>query len=85
MSLALLGHYEYCPSPPSRKLLGLGYWQTDSEDSELIPQQTPSLFQNVIPINFSLNLNGTQIQKGISSEMIFSFNKIVANIYDFFL
>ncbi len=38
----------------------------------------------VRPINFSLTLNGEQVQKGISSDMIFSFDKIVANISEYF-
>jgi 2-keto-4-pentenoate hydratase/2-oxohepta-3-ene-1,7-dioic acid hydratase in catechol pathway len=36
------------------------------------------------PINFSLNLNGTQVQKGTSADMIFSFDKIVAHISEYF-
>jgi 2-keto-4-pentenoate hydratase/2-oxohepta-3-ene-1,7-dioic acid hydratase in catechol pathway len=36
------------------------------------------------PINFSLNLNGTQVQKGNSADMIFSFDKIVAHISEYF-
>ena len=36
------------------------------------------------PINFSLNLNGTEVQKGNSNDMIFSFDKIVANISEYF-
>ncbi len=35
-------------------------------------------------INFSLNLNGTQVQNGKSDDMIFSFDKIVANISEYF-
>lgn len=36
------------------------------------------------PINFSLNLNGTQVQKGTSADMIFSFDKIIAHISEYF-
>jgi 2-keto-4-pentenoate hydratase/2-oxohepta-3-ene-1,7-dioic acid hydratase in catechol pathway len=36
------------------------------------------------PINFSLNLNGTQVQKATSADMIFSFDKIVAHISEYF-
>ena len=36
------------------------------------------------PINFSLNLNGSQVQKGVSDDMIFSFDKIIANISEYF-
>lgn len=38
----------------------------------------------VKPINFSLTLNGEQVQKGNSSEMLFSFDKIVAHISEYF-
>ena len=38
----------------------------------------------VRPINFSLNLNGEQVQKGNSSDMLFSFDKIVAHISEYF-
>jgi 2-keto-4-pentenoate hydratase/2-oxohepta-3-ene-1,7-dioic acid hydratase in catechol pathway len=38
----------------------------------------------VKPINFSLNLNGEQVQKGNSSDMLFSFDKIVAHISEYF-
>jgi len=36
------------------------------------------------PFNFSLNLNGTEVQKGNSKDMIFTFDKIVANISEYF-
>ncbi len=36
------------------------------------------------PINFSLNLNGTQVQKGTSADMIFSFDKIISHISEYF-
>jgi 2-keto-4-pentenoate hydratase/2-oxohepta-3-ene-1,7-dioic acid hydratase in catechol pathway len=36
------------------------------------------------PINFSLNLNGTQVQKGSSADMIFTFDKIISHISEYF-
>ena len=36
------------------------------------------------PIKFSLNLNGTEVQNGNNEDMIFSFDKIVANISEYF-
>ena len=35
-------------------------------------------------INFSLKLNKTEVQKGNSAEMIFSFDSIIANISNYF-
>lgn len=43
---------------------------------------TPQILQN--PINFSLKNNGEIVQKGTSSNMLFSFDKIVANISNYF-
>lgn len=43
---------------------------------------TPALIKN--PFHFSLQLNDEVVQTGISSEMIFSFEKIVANISQYF-
>lgn len=36
------------------------------------------------PIRFSMDLNGETVQKGNSADMIFSFDKIVANISQYF-
>lgn len=36
------------------------------------------------PINFSLNKNGENVQKGITTDMIFSFDQIVTNISNYF-
>ncbi len=47
-------------------------------------------FVNITPdfkktnINFSLKLNKTEVQKGNSAEMIFSFDSIIANISNYF-
>lgn len=35
-------------------------------------------------INFSMNLNGTEVQKGNTADMIFSFGKIIAYASQFF-
>lgn len=42
----------------------------------------PEILKN--PINFSLKNNGDFVQKGISSDMMFSFDQIVANISNYF-
>lgn len=36
------------------------------------------------PVHFSLNVNGSQVQNGCSNDMIFSFDKIIANISEYF-
>lgn len=36
------------------------------------------------PINFSLNKNGEKVQKGISTDMIFTFDQIVSHISNYF-
>jgi 2-keto-4-pentenoate hydratase/2-oxohepta-3-ene-1,7-dioic acid hydratase in catechol pathway len=43
---------------------------------------TPTLLKN--PIHFSLQLNGDTVQTGIHTDMIFSFEKIVSNISQYF-
>lgn len=37
-----------------------------------------------LPTDFSLNLNHVQVQKGNNTEMIFSFDKIISNISEYF-
>jgi len=36
------------------------------------------------PIHFSFSKNGETVQQGVSSEMIFSFDKVIANITNYF-
>jgi 2-keto-4-pentenoate hydratase/2-oxohepta-3-ene-1,7-dioic acid hydratase in catechol pathway len=36
------------------------------------------------PFNFSMDLNGETVQKGSSADMVFSFDRIVANISQYF-
>src|SRR5215210_934907 len=43
---------------------------------------TPELLRK--PINFSMKNNGADVQKGISSDMIFKFDEIVAHISNYF-
>jgi 2-keto-4-pentenoate hydratase/2-oxohepta-3-ene-1,7-dioic acid hydratase in catechol pathway len=43
---------------------------------------TPPMLKN--PIHFSLQLNGETVQTGIHTDMLFSFEKIVANISQYF-
>jgi 2-keto-4-pentenoate hydratase/2-oxohepta-3-ene-1,7-dioic acid hydratase in catechol pathway len=43
---------------------------------------TPDLLRN--PMNFSLNNNSEPVQKGLSTDMIFSFDEIIAHISNYF-
>ncbi len=43
---------------------------------------TPAMLKN--PLHFSLQLNGETVQTGVHTDMIFSFEKIVANISQYF-
>jgi len=43
---------------------------------------TPAMLKN--PVRFSLELNGTNVQHGVSNDMIFSFEKIIVNISQYF-
>ncbi len=43
---------------------------------------TPQILKN--PIHFSMKLNGETVQKGVSKDMLFSFDKIIANISQYF-
>ncbi|MBY0482378.1 MAG: fumarylacetoacetate hydrolase family protein [Chitinophagaceae bacterium] len=43
---------------------------------------SPALLKN--PFHFSLQQNGNTVQTGDSTQMIFSFNKIIANISNYF-
>ena len=50
----------------------IGKWK------EIIPEMLNK------PISFSLNKNGENVQKGITTDMIFSFDQIVTNISNYF-
>ncbi len=43
---------------------------------------TPQMLKN--PMAFSMNMNGETVQKGSSKDMLFSFDKIIANISQYF-
>lgn len=43
---------------------------------------TPDILRK--PINFSMSLNGETVQRGTSSDMIFSFEQIIANVSQYF-
>lgn len=36
------------------------------------------------PIHFSMSMNGEPVQKGVTSDMLFSFEKIITNISQYF-
>lgn len=56
-------------------------WDNSAVLGKLTPL-TPDMLNN--PINFSLQLNDGIVQQGNSSQMIFSFNRIVADISQYF-
>jgi 2-keto-4-pentenoate hydratase/2-oxohepta-3-ene-1,7-dioic acid hydratase in catechol pathway len=56
-------------------------WDNSAVLGKLTPL-TPDMLIN--PINFSLQLNDSVVQQGNSSQMIFSFNRIVADISQYF-
>lgn len=43
---------------------------------------TPEMLRS--PINFSLNMNGTNVQQGVTTDMIFTFDQIVTHISNYF-
>ena len=56
-------------------------WDNSALVGEWI-EATPSMMKR--PINFSMQLNGETVQVGDSSNMLFSFEKIIANITQYF-
>lgn len=56
-------------------------WDNSAIVGEWI-ETTPAMLKN--PIHFSLALNGQTVQSGVSTEMIFSFDQIIANISQYF-
>ena len=40
-------------------------------------------FNNISDLNFSMNLNGKEVQKGNTSDMIFSFDKVISYVSQF--
>lgn len=56
-------------------------WDNSAIVGEWI-ETTPAMLKN--PIHFSLALNGQVVQKGISTDMIFSFDQIISNISQYF-
>lgn len=64
------GPWEICKSFDNSAVLG-----------EFVPM---SKFEDINNINFSLNLNDCRVQKGNSSEMIFSVDEIIAYVSKYF-
>lgn len=56
-------------------------WDNSAVVGKWIPL-TPEMLKK--PFEFSLKNNGQQVQKGISTDMIFKFEQIVANISNYF-
>jgi 2-keto-4-pentenoate hydratase/2-oxohepta-3-ene-1,7-dioic acid hydratase in catechol pathway len=63
---------------------GLPWEKAKGWDGSALIGKWKDISQVSKPINFSLKLNGDQVQKGNSSEMLFSFDKIIAHISEYF-
>ena len=63
---------------------GLPWEKAKGWDGSAVVGKWIDISKVVRPINFSLNLNGEQVQKGNSGDMLFSFDKIVAHISEYF-
>ncbi len=68
------------------KRKGLPWEKAKAWDNSAILGKLISLTPDILnkPINFSLQLNDSLVQQGSSSEMIFSFNRIVSDISQYF-
>jgi 2-keto-4-pentenoate hydratase/2-oxohepta-3-ene-1,7-dioic acid hydratase in catechol pathway len=68
------------------KKKGLPWEKAKAWDSSAIignwKEITPELLRK--PIHFSLNKNGEKVQAGVTTEMIFTFDEIVAHISNYF-
>jgi 2-keto-4-pentenoate hydratase/2-oxohepta-3-ene-1,7-dioic acid hydratase in catechol pathway len=68
------------------KKKGLPWEKAKAWDNSAVVGQWKDLTPDFLkqPVSFSLNKNGEEVQKGVSTDMIFSFDKIVANISNYF-
>lgn len=68
------------------KKKGLPWEKAKAWDNSAVVGQWKDLTPDALkqPFSFSLRKNGEEVQKGISTDMIFSFDKIVANISNYF-
>lgn len=63
---------------------GLPWEKAKGWDNSAFVGRWKDMAQVKAPINFSMNLNGAQVQKGISTDMIHTFDEIVAHISEYF-
>jgi 2-keto-4-pentenoate hydratase/2-oxohepta-3-ene-1,7-dioic acid hydratase in catechol pathway len=68
------------------KKKGLPWEKAKAWDNSAVVGQWIDLNPNMLKnqIHFSLELNGETLQRGVSTDMIFSFEKIIANISQYF-
>jgi 2-keto-4-pentenoate hydratase/2-oxohepta-3-ene-1,7-dioic acid hydratase in catechol pathway len=66
------------------KAKGLPWEKAKAWDSSAFVGKWKDIALITKPINFSLNLNGTEVQKGNSENMIFNFDTIVAHLSEYF-
>lgn len=68
------------------KKAGLPWEKAKAWDNSAIAGDWVDITSDILkkPINFSMSLNGETVQKGVSSDMIFSFEQIIANISQYF-
>ncbi len=68
------------------KKKGLPWEKAKAWDNSAVIGEWIDLSPNILnnPIHFSMNLNGETVQRGVSSDMLFSFEKIVANVSQYF-
>lgn len=56
-------------------------WDNSAVIGKWVPVDKETRFS---PIHFSMQKNGSLVQSGVTSDMIFSFNKIISNISNYF-
>jgi 2-keto-4-pentenoate hydratase/2-oxohepta-3-ene-1,7-dioic acid hydratase in catechol pathway len=68
------------------KKKGLPWEKAKAWDNSAVIGKWTELTSDMLkkPINFSFNKNGEVVQQGISSQMIFSFDQVIANISTYF-
>ncbi len=63
---------------------GLPWEKAKGWDGSAFIGKWKNLADYTMPLNFSLNLNGAQVQHGLSSNMIFSFDYIISHLSEYF-
>lgn len=63
---------------------GLPWEKAKAWDNSAVVGNWQKLQDVKMPCNFSLNLNGTQVQQGNSSQMLFTIDAVIAHISEYF-